>query len=817
MNFKKFKPKSREACLTFITALSMISPQSHAQMYSSYGPRVDGLNKIFNPPQMGIIKDVLCKGYINADLGALKYKACSDGIDAAHYMAQKYAANSGKFLGCLDGMNQGINDGYLASVNPSQAVTTEAEKFVAGATFESATKRATEKAKLEGQTDAAKQLVERYRAVVGRVQGGKPVLPSKEYDYPRITFNGFEDGYTHDILNTNTAQQSDLNEIYRLGWINANADEETKIAARSVYQINSANGGSLCSLEQTIFGRQNMPRFTFWDYWRAQRAIDFQLYRWDNKDWAWDIFVNDEKTLGHYVNFNKIPESKKMAQVPITRRDVKLDENGNPVKKLDANGQPVLDAQGKPVFEYVEVITGYENREVLISAEEAAELKGIYANQFKVSYERELANHYASVSYNKEGVESYKVAKLLGTKIGEEVARYRAYKSAYNKKYQLESAKVFANTVHTMYETNFNRILNIFENQSVYDLKAVTVLGMIDDNIFTPGEELAADVTIANLGEKAKDGKLYMAQTSEVNALAAGHPFSINPLTQSRMQTPVLGVINPGLLARENVNVKLTLNNPGDLAEVAKSLNSSASQSLKLRNYIELDKVETALNLFTGEVEVIATVQNPASVAMPTVADLIMTDNKSASLTKVPVLSLAGGTSQRVILRANHLDPLNLIDTKNLSIKVDATLAGKAVSSLTSNVAINGNPVEQRVEYFARLAAGLTRNSGNQSVEDRMDLLKEFILKAVKAEIGKKVRWGKQKEFSKTTLNIVLEQYAKLQRAGALNSEAQFQFNELGVELAKFAPGLKAKGWFNDKKHRKAYLSVIKKFSTTQG
>jgi len=308
-----------------------------------------------------------------------------------------------------------------------------------------------------------------------------------------------------------------------------------------------------------------------------------------------------------------------------------------------------------------------------------------------------------------------------------------------------------------------------------------------------------------------------MAQTNDVIANAAGHAFSINPLTQVRLQTPVLGIINPGLLARENINVKLTMNNPADLAKVAKSLNSSSTHTLKLRNYIELDSIDTALNLYNGELEVIAVIQNPASVAMPTVADIIMTDNKSAAITKVPVLSLAGGTSQRVILKANHFDPLNLIDTRNLSVKIDATLAGKAVSSLSSHVAINGNPVEQRVEYFARLAAGLTRNSGSQSMQDRLDLLQEFILKAVKAEISKKVRWGKKKEFSKTTLNIVLEQYAKLQRAGAISSEAQSSFNELGAELAKFAPGLKAKGWFNDKKHRKAYLKVIKQFATTQG
>lgn len=796
-------------------AILGFSTPTFSQIYDSYGPRVDALNRIYSPPQLGIIKNVLCKDYINAPLGALKYKACSDGIDAAAWMAEKYAANSGRYIGCLDGMNQGINDGYFANVNPSPSKIEEAEKFVAGATYESAKKRASEKAKAEAQTDSSKQLVDRYRKVIGLTdpQSGSVILPNKDYDYPQYNFNGFDDGYNYDVLSTNTSHQSDLQKVYDLGWITSSADEETKITARSVYQLQNSDGGSLCSLEQTIFGRTSLPRLGFWDYWKAQRNLDFKLYRWDNKDWAWDIFVNDERTLSHYVNYDKIPSSTKIIQVPVYRRDVKVDANGTPVQARDAAGNLIFDAQGKPVYEYIEVEIGKEDKVVPITAQEAQELRQLYLSMFKISYERDLANHYASIHYNKEGLEKYKLAKIIGGKIGQEVAHHRAYSGAYNRKYKLESAKVFAATVKDLYEVNFDRLLGIFETQSIYDLESVTLIGNIDDNIFTPGEGLATDVSIANLGEVSKNATLYMSHSNDIVSSGNGFDFSISPLKRKRFSTPVLGTINPGLLARENVSVKVGLTNPGNLAEIAKTLNSSSNQSIKLRNYIELEKVESTLSIFNGEVEVSAVVQNPASIAMPVVADLVLTDNRSGLIIKTPVAALPGGSSQRFILKASHFDPLDLIMSKNLSIKVDAVLAGKVVSSLKDSISISGDSTALKIEYFARLVTGLSSNPGIQPLEDRISFLQEFIFESVKAEVGKKIRWGKNKEFVKTSLNVVLEQYLKLQRAGAIDAQAQKDFDALAKHLAQLAPTLKAKGWFNDKKHRKAFLKVLKQFS----
>ena len=800
--------------LSFKLALLAFSVLSIAPavLAQSYSGTVGDLNTIFDPPMN--INGTLCDVHVNTG-NEHAYKACSDGVGASRWMAEKYAKNTGKYLGCLDGFYQGMNDGYMAGANPTPEMTSQAAAYVKGANFDSASTRGFGKAQAEGQTESADQIISRYRAVVGlRDSRNSQVLPNKEYNFPKVTFNGFEDGYEFDILK---ASGSDFDAVYATGWVNKDSKFEDRLAARKALALQKEFANNLCNQNDTIFGRRNMPVVSIWDFFRANRRVDFQNYGWRNPDWAWEIFDRDERTLEQYQTFSRLKTLEKTVTetIAIKENRYKLDATGNPIRKIDAAGGPVVDASGKAVFEMEEIITGYRNetKRVKLSDSEVKDLANIYIGSFKVAYDRFYARQYASINYHTEGADKYKVAKVIGNSMGQEVANYISRREAYNTEYQLQSAKKYAEEVKRLYKASFDHLIGIFESNPVIELNEVEVVGQIEDSIFRPGEELKVQFSVTNLGEKAAPSSIAFESTTDVQAATSAFSFTAPVLTRSNFVSSVLGRTSDRLEARSTLNVGMAIRNPGDLEEVARALIVRKQKTLTLNDYTEINGVNGSLDYLNGKLSLVVDVKNPAKNIESPISRIEASVGDFGFVEK-NVEPIGPGSVRQVVLNLENMDPLALIISGSISGNVNARLGNKIAHHQAISYSIGANRKNALTAYQDALATKRTNNTGREGKNDRLAKLHGMLEELVKGDIERNVLWKKGEEVEGTIVALIQDSYDDSKRAGRIDNEAQKIYDDLGRVLARNTKDVRNGGGIRRKKvNQENYLKEIGKFA----
>lgn len=799
------KPSLKLALLGF--SILSVSP---AVLSQSYTGTVGDLNTIFDPPMN--INGTLCDNQSNDPSKPHNYKACSDGVGAARWMAEKYAKNTGKYLGCLDGFYQGMADGYQAGVNPTPEMLKQAAAYVANAKFDSATSRGLEKAKAEGQTESADQIIARYRAVVGlRDARGNQVLPNKDYNYPQVTFNGYDDGYEFDILKQSS---NEFDAVYATGWVNKDSRFEDRLAARKALALQKEYANQFCNQTDTIFGRRNMPVVSFWDIFRANRQVNFQNYGWRNPDWAWEIFDRDERTLEQYQTFNRLNSLTKIesGMKDIIKQRNKLDAAGQPIPKKHPTTGAVIPGE----FEMEDYVAGQEpyTKTVPLSTSDVQELKNIYIKAFKTAYDRFYARQYASQNYHSEGLEKYKVAKIIGGAMGQEVAGHIARREAYNNQYKLQSAKKYAEEVKRLYKTSFDHLVDIFENNSVVELNEAEVVGQVNDAIFRPGEELKVQFTVTNLGEKAAPSTIAFESTQDVQAAATPFQFVAPVLTRANLVTNTLGRTSDRLEARSAINIGMAIRNPGDLAEVARSLVVRKQKSISLNDYVEIDGVSGSLDFLAGSLSVVVNVKNPAkNIESPISVVEASFGNLGGGQKNVE--PIAPGATRQVVIGLEAMDPLSVIITGTLNGSVSARLANKIAHRQAVSFSIPMDRSSALVKYMDAIATKRSTNFGRETQFDRLAKLYGMMEELVMVSIEENIRW--EKEVNTSIIAKIQETYNDTKRSNRMDAAAQKVYDDLGKILAGHVndKNFRAGGGIrlSSKGNKEDYLKQIAKFA----
>jgi hypothetical protein len=797
------KPSFKLALLAF--SVLSVAPSVLAQSYSG---TVGDLNTVFDPPMN--INGTLCDNLSNNPAKPHDYKACSDGVNAARWMAEKYAKNTGKYLGCLDGFYQGMSDGFSAGANPTPEMTSQAAAYVKGANFDSASSRGLDKAKAEGQTESADQIIARYRSVVDlRDAQGRQVLPNKDYNFPKVTFNGFEDGYEFDILKQ---IGSDFDAVYATGWVNKESKFEDRLAARRALALQKEYANTMCNQTDTIFGRRGMPAVSIWDFFRANRQVNFQNYGWRNPDWAWEIFDRDERTLEQYQTFNRLGS---LTKVVSGVRDIIKQRN-----KLDANNQPipVKDQAGLPIpgkFEMEDYVAGQTpyTETVALNAGEVQELKNLYIANFKIAYDRFYARQYASINYHTEGVDKYKTAKIIGNSIGQEVANYIARREAYNTQYKLQSAKKYAEEVKRLYKDSFDHLIGIFENNSVVELNQAEVVGQVQDAIFRPGEELKVQFSVTNLGEKAAPSTINFESTQDVQATTQGFSYTAPVLTRSNFVSTVLGRTSDRLEARSVINVGMAIKNPGDLAEVARALVVRKQKTLSLNDYAEVDGVNGTLDFLAGSLSLVVNVKNPAkNVESP--ISIVEASVGNLGYIEKNVEPIGPGAVRQVVMNLESMDPLAVIIAGTVSGNVNIRLGNKIAHHQAISYSIGTDRSSAVTIYHDALATKRNNNTGREGKADRMAKLQGLMEELVKGDIERNVLWKKGEEVNGTIVALIQKTYDDSKRAGRIDNEAQKAYDELGKVLARNAKNVRNGGGIRlAKPNKENFLKEISKFA----
>lgn len=797
------KPSFKLALLAF--SVLSVAPSVLAQSYSG---TVGDLNTVFDPPMN--INGTLCDNFSNNPANPHDYKACSDGVNAARWMAEKYAKNTGKYLGCLDGFYQGMSDGYAAGANPTPEMTSQAAAYVKGATFDSANSRGLDKAKAEGQTESADQIIARYRAVIDlRDSSNRQVLPNKDYNYPVVTFTGFDDGYEFDILRQSGTE---FDAVYATGWVNKDSKFEDRLAARKALALQKEYANSFCNQTDTIFGRRGMPAVSIWDFFRANRQVNFQNYGWRNPDWAWEIFDRDERTLEQYQTFNRLGS---LTKVVSGVRDIIKQRN-----KLDANNQPipVKDQAGLPIpgkFEMEDYVAGQTpyTETVALNAGEIQDLKNLYISNFKIAYDRFYARQYASINYHTEGLDKYKTAKIIGASMGAEVANYIARREAYNTKYQLASATKYASEVKRLYKISFDHLMGIFENNPVVELNEAEVVGTVQDSIFSPGEELKVQFAVTNLGEKAAPSSINFESTADVQASTQGFNFTAPVLTRSNFVTSVLGRTSERLEARSAINIGMAIKNPGDLEEVARALVIRKQKTMTLNDYAEVDGVNGTLDFLAGSLSLVVNVKNPAkNVESP--ISIVEASIGNLGFVEKNVEPIGPGAVRQVVMNIESMDPLAVIIAGSVSGNVNVRLGNKIAHHQAISYTIGTDRSSAVTLYHDSLATKRNNNTGREGKADRMAKLDGMMEALVKADIERNVLWKKGEEVSDTIVALIQKTYDDSKRAGRIDDEAQKAYDDLGKVLARNVKDVRNGGGIRlAKPNKENFLKEIGKFA----
>lgn len=811
-NMKKF--------LAVASVLSFSAPQVFAQSYSG---TVDDLNSIFNPPSN--IQGTICD-YTDSDNVSHSGSACRDGVAAARWMAEKYAKRAGQYLGCIDGLRQGVSEGFDNGKKIDTEIREEAQSYIAGVQMDSAISRAEDRALKSGQTESANDIIARYREVIGHKDAaGNAILPNKAPTPPANTFKGYSDGYEYDIEQGEIRGVS-FDEVTNKGYVERNSSFEEKVTANAAYDLRTTYAGDLCDVSDTIFQRSSMPQYTLWDYFSQRRIQDFQDYEWKNGGIAFGIFKNDERNLDHYKNYQRIGDKTVTEPVAVyTEKEEYVLVNGQRVPELDANGQPKKDQYGDIIYktETVREITGYENQTRKLNKTEADRLRAIYRQAFVDSYEIYFAKQYASQEYHQEGLEKYDIGKTIGSLVGKQVAQQIAKKSAYNTQYKTVSATKFGEKIEELYMENFNRIMNIFENNAVVEINEMRILDSVDDGIFRRGEEIAAQLTVTNLGEVGNEVKLSLSDTQDIIAYQNGEEMLPAALDITTIDTGVLGRISNDARLKDRVSVALNMENPGGLNEIQSMLKVSATDGMLLRDYAEIRDVNVDFDLLDGLLDVNVVLHNAStkveSPSMPEVT--VRIDGQDLSDSKNTLKIGPGSDSDPLLITFASIDPMSIIKKGGISGVVTSKLSNKTIDRKTFDIKVRDSKESIFARYLDGIATGkitdftgTTREDRIKEVTDEIENLLDYVL------ANDKIDFDKQRDVNRTIVGKLIESYQSSQVANLIDADAQAVYDRAAKLLAKRVNNkgrnrIRAGWWFTNWGGKKRYLKILAKFSPT--
>ena len=795
-----------------LLAVMSLSPAAFSQEYTG---AVNDLNSIFNPPAE--IQGTIC-AHTKNDGNEHSGDACRDGVSASRWMAEKYAKRAGKYLGCVDGFYQGIWDGYLQGKNPTTEMLSEAESYLAGAVMTSAVARGEQRADSNAVTESADEIINRYRDVLRQRENGNQVLPNKTPDLTKIpSFSGFDGGYEHDITQGNI-EGGDFAGAISDGYVNSSSSFEDKIAARKAYYLQGQHAQALCDINQTIFGRRGMAQLTIWDYFKARRQYNFQNYGWKNGQWANEIYHGEEQTIAQYQNYEGFKNLQKDEPYsnPITEIRRKLDANGKAIPVLDEAGVQIVNNDGTLKWEMEEIITGYNTgvRRVKLNGADIKKLQNTYNTAFKEAYNRYYAKQYASIEYHVEGLAKYAHAKTIGQFIGEDVASNLAKKKAYDDKYKVESRSAYDKQAKDLYLESFANLINVFENNPVVELNDVEVVGSTNDNIFRRGEEVRVNFSVTNLGEVAAPVTMRIGSNIDMIGNQRGYTFTPVAHQRSQYNSSLIGQISNDAQLKSEVTVNMNVENPSFLNEVSRELQVSKSRGLIVRDYAEISRINDAVRLLEGQLDLKVDLTNPSSIATPALPKVrVVLHNVNQSLEK-NILKISSGNTYSVNLNFTGLDPIELISKRVVRGTVYVTLGNndtKVIDQKDFEVSVSGDAASAYANYFDALVTNKSSNTASSSRAKRIAELVKRIDQSVQGSlINDKIRWKKQAQVARTIIGDLQTEYRASKAAGFIDSSSQAEYHNLALLLAK---KVNNKGQAKIRGLDKHYLRALKVFA----
>ncbi len=764
----------------------------------SYQTRIDDFRGSHGE---GSVAKQLCKKFAKAK-NRLALKACNNADEAARRQAKKIASKAGAYLGCIDGYAQGFNDGFVYTKDPTSSQLSQAQSMVNSMNMPSAESRAIQKAASVGESTATDDVIKQFRSAVRT-----KVTPKKTYNYPRLNFDGFSDGFRYD-------NKSRYAEAVDAGYVRADDPFESQAEARIIHKISKKaqyRAETICDHRGTMFASQG--GVNLWRLHRAQREMDLAKYAWDDPKTILKNFLQNGGPLSKkYAEMKTWKVKETIADTSTTSTTLTTTTTKRPRSQRAGGPRGDKDKKkNKPQTSSPEAADtagssnggGSSTVERVVNREELKELQDVYKKSFSRAYKRFYAKRFASKTYAKAGNQIYPAAVLTGELVGEKVAQEKAQRRFYNQKYQILSKNTYVDEVEENYEQSYDQVYARFSSAPVVELTSFSVEGVDNDGIFRPIEKLRANISATNLGLVNGQVRAQLGG-HKINALGS-HMMSVPRLGTINTTTPIIGQLDSSLRVDDQVQAILKLTGNFDVSDLVATTDA---QGLEIHEIAEISQITPKISATDGNGGVLVTIENPSRKATTAMVEVkVKIQGKVFSM---ETEELGAGQSRSVFVPIDELDVIDVIRSSQIDIEAQVLVNGKVLHA-SSTAQSTGSQANNLAIYFAKLASNPSLASRTDLKND-LQIVSKSLIKSVQQSIDNKVNWKKKGQVDRTMIRKIQTEYQSLKISGKMNTATQAVFSSLAEELVMNLYDIKGFLWLRFGR-RKAFVKEINKFA----
>lgn len=740
---------------------------------AGYRSSINGVElREYNPPEDATI--IICQ---NGDFRNLPdgrtdgqgIEACNLGANAARIMAEKYAKNEGRFIGCMDGLQQGLSYGYNSSSSPSAEMLRNAVAKFQGVTINSADASARREADGDTSSIADSEVIQLFKAAVDTGEAPTYIeAENRNAPTPRFNSSNYDGGYAKDENISGSFQ-----EVYEAKWVERSEPFSQRVQARAVHRAHrsSYGPGNLCQGKDIVFDNEQI---TIWEYFKARGKYDFKRYNWDNGDRILKHFLKGGTGMLTQFGYDTLKDNVETV--------METTEERIPKPRFNNDGTPALDANGQQIIDYETI---RETRPVKKTLRKKEEYQEIYTQVFVRAYEKYYVSQYFGIGFFEGHRSGQTIGELAGGLIGQNVARETADEIAYNERYKQVAESAYMEQFYRNYNSQWDKIWFEFVTHAMIELKNYELFESIEDQILTRNEELSMNVDYVNYGLKGDN--IFFESFGDIESARSFTVFAQPSQTKRGEHFSPIGYVSANARPGNSIRIGVSVFSKSELVT---SLVTSKSGHYKIRSFAEIESTKIKLNELNGSGFIALKIVNPSPVAR-TAAGIRIDVNLGAFGQLAPSFQnpIEAGGSITVSVPFSGLDPLEIIKNQGIKASVTISMNNTTLDTADSSASIGDDKKRSIARYFDALVTDRNGSvpTGGDDAELRIAKVIELISDITDADIRNfnesRKDWSDPSDVQQTAIGHLGKLYLSSQAAGRIDGPAKTRYEALGLAL----------------------------------
>ncbi len=636
-----------------------------------------------------------CQKYINET--AKHALACAAGAEDGAKMAVSIAGNHGREDGYMRGFAWGLNQSaYFYQNSPEEMRRGEGNVGI----LDNEMYRATDEGRTAGSTDGASLGTSEAKSKFYRAVDTK-VMPSLDYKLPPTNFSPTQNAYARFIAPIPT-----VNDILK----------RDRFGRMKFYD----------SYDRVYGGGSDWRERNSRDLWSNDGVYNHNQDEWVNGPKMFEYYI--QRIPGAQRRYNDLKSLTLNNSSAETLTRLPADENNRPARPPGQGGQggqgqgrpggtPPQPPVVQPPVAEVPVVAPV-NPTAVEPVKPYVDYQAIFKEAFIAAY-----NTYAQDAYSREYWRSIdngqEDGEDLGLEIGTEIAYYKGMSLAFNRNYIAKSEDAYDLNFAKTFGDAHLQTYNYYKNNAILSLNFQNVVGLEDDGVIQPGEELSAKFKVTNYGGVSSPLE-YTLQGDVQDAKKLTD--SINPISSKVITSPRIG------------DVLNTLDNGSDARYVLVVNGLQENLMQQIKRPIQLQNVKSNLSEIDGTGIFSLTITNIATVALNGTISLELLIDGVVRKTIIAE-AMKPGEVRNYSLDFQNQDPITWIEKGHKSeILVKYNNVVFAKSAQTMMVA---DQMVSLASYYVKLINEKGFVPAGKSPESRLEEVRNKIVSANSAEVDR--------------------------------------------------------------------------------